>query len=180
MLALALLATTLLLVPPARARDRDDGSIHLNTGSSIEAPARWAPRRDTRLARYQITSQDGDITLLLTPTAVAFQLSDRTMRRIERELRDEQHSDEDNALGEAVKSVVVAGVRVLLKHSAECPVRELRDVGYHAGRLEFVSRTGDRVFDGLEMNDRDLAEAFPEREAQAFVREFRRLKLRER
>jgi hypothetical protein len=37
-------------------------------------------------------------------------------------------------------------------------VRELRDVDYRAGRLEFVSRTGDRVFDGLEMNDRDLAE----------------------
>lgn len=175
-LALAVLATTVLLAPPALARDRGECQTSLDVGSSIEWPARWAPRHDTRLTRYAITSRDGAVSLLLTSSAVAFQFSDDKMGRIERKLRDEQFDDEDSDLGSAIKTAVLAGVRVLLKHSAECPVRELRDVDYRGGRLVFVTRSGDRVFDQLQMNDEDLAAAFPEQEARAFVREFRRLK----
>lgn len=175
-LAVALLASSLLIAASASARDRDECSGSLNIGSHLEAPARWAPRRDSRLARYVVTSRDGKVDLLLTPTAVAFQLSDRKMNSIERELRDEQNEDADNSFGDAIKTAVFAGVRVLLKHSAECPVRELRDVDYRNGALVFVTPDGDRVFDGLEVNDGELLGSFPEREARAFVREFRRLK----
>jgi hypothetical protein len=175
-LALAVLASSLLVGSTASACRHDDRSGSLNIGSGVEEPARWAPRHDTRLARYVITSRDGKVDLLLTPTAVAFQLSDRKMESIERELRDEQNEDADNSFGSAIKTAVVAGVRVLLKHSAECSIRDLRDVDYRDGALVFVTRDGDRVFNQFESDDVDLLAAFPEREARAFVREFRRFK----
>jgi len=175
-LALALLASTLLAAPPAIACGHDDCPGSLDIGSGIETPARWAPRVDSRSAVYGITSRDGKIELLLTPSVVAFQLSDEKMSAIERKLRDEQNEGEDNPLGSAIKTAVFAGVRVLLKHGAVCPVRELRDVDYRDGELVFVTRSGDRVFDRVEVDDRDLLASFPEREARAFVREFRRLK----
>ena len=175
-LAAALIASSLLIASSASACDHGDRSGSLNVGSGIEAPVRWAPRHDTHLARYVVTSRDGKVDLLLTPTAVAFQLSDRKMNSIERELRDEQNEDADNSFGDAIKAAVLAGVRVLLKHSAECPVRDIRDVDYRDGELVFVTPDGDRVFDGLEVNDGEVLGSFPEREARAFVREFRRLK----
>ena len=179
-LAVALLASSLLIAASASARDRDECSGSLNIGSHLGEPARWGTRHDTRLARYVVTSRDGKIDLLLTPTAVAFQLSDRKMNSIERELRDEQNEAADNSFGDAIKTAVLAGVRVLLKHSAECLVRELRDVDYRNDTLVFVTRDGDRVFDGLEVNNGELLGSFPEREARAFVREFRRLKATDR
>ena len=175
-LVLALLVSSLLAAAPALARDRDDCSGSFDIGSGVEQPARWAPRHDSRLARLVITSRDGKVDLLLMPTSVAFQLSDRKMNHIERELRDQENEDEDNPLGDAIKTAVFAGVRVLLKHSADCPVRELRDVDYRDGELVFVTRDGERLFEHLEVSDHDLVAAFPEREARAFVREFRRLK----
>jgi hypothetical protein len=175
-LALALLASSLLGAPTASACGHDDCSASISIGSGVEEPARWAPRHDSRLARYVMTTRDGKVDLLLTPTAVAFQLSDRKMNSIERELRDEQNSDVDNALCSAVKTAVLAGVRVLLKHSAECSIRDLRDVDYRNGALVFLSSDGDKVFGGLEENDGDLMGSFPETQARAFVREFRRLK----
>ena len=175
-LATAVLAATVLFAPPALAKDRDDCEHSIDVGSSLEWPARWAPRHDTRLARCTITTRDGDVSLLLTSTAVAFQFSDDKMEHIERKLRNEQFDDDDSDLGSAIKTAVLAGVRVLLKHSAECPMRELRDVDYRGGRLVFVTRSGDRVFDQLEVNNLPLDSAFPEPEARAFVREFRKLK----
>ena len=85
----------------------------------------------------------------------------------------------DDAAVRAVHRDVVArlaGVRVLLKHSAECSIRDLRDVDYRDGGLVFVASDGDRVFAQLEENKGDLLGSFPENQARAFVREFRRLK----
>ena len=175
-LALAVLASSLLVGSSASACRHEDRSASLSVGSGVAEPARWAPRHDSRLARFVITSRDGKVDLLLTPSAVAFQLSDRKMDSIERELGDEQNSGEDNTVCSAVKTAVLAGVRVLLKHSAECSIRDLRDVDYRDGGLVFVASDGERVFEQLEDNEGDLLASFPENQARAFVREFHRLK----
>jgi hypothetical protein len=172
-----MLAGSLLIASSASARDCDEWTGSLHVGSGVEAPARWAPRHDSRLARLVITSSDGKVDLLLTPTAVAFQISDRKMASLEHKLRDKQDdADDDTPIGDAFKTAVLAGVRVLLKHSAECPVRELRDVDYRDGALVFTTTDGDHLFHGLEVNDSALLGAFSERDARAFVHEFRRMK----
>jgi hypothetical protein len=179
-LALALLASSLLAARSASACRHEDCSGSLSISAGVEEPARWAPRHDSHQARYVITSRDGKVDLLLTPTAVAFQLSDRKMESLERELRDEEDSNGDNALCCAIKTALFAGVRVLLKHSAECSIQDLRDVDFRDGALVFVSHDGDSVFGGLEDNKGDLLASFPENQARAFVREFRRLKAGDR
>lgn len=176
-LALAMLATSLLVAPPAFARDRDELPVSIKPGPSLEDPARWAPRHDSRLARYIITTEDGKVDLLLTPSVVAFQLSDRTMRHVDSELREKEYNEDENGpLGNAIKNAVIASVRVFLKHSAECPLRELRDVDYRDGALVFITRDGDRLFNHIRMDDDDLVSSFSERDARAFVQEFRRVR----
>lgn len=137
-------------------------------------PIHWAARHDAGQARIAITTQDGKVTLLLTPAIVALQLSERTLHKVDRKLRD--HEDQDNPLADAIQTAVLETVRELLDHSAECPVRELRDVAYRDGRLVFTTRAGKHIFDDLEVNDSQVMDGFSERDARAFVAEFRQLK----
>ena len=156
----------------AHGPDTPADGVHV---SCCDSPARWAPRHDPRDARLAIDSEGGNATLLITDGVVALQLSDRTLRKANRELRNEE-DEEDNAIARAVMAAVLSGVRTLLDHSAECPVRDLRDVQYRGGRLVLTTEGGDRLFDGLDVNDRTVLECFSDRDARLFVREFQRVK----
>ena len=142
-------------------------SIH---SSCCSPPARWGARHDMRDARIAIRTRSGETVLLLTDDVAAIQLSDRVMHKLHRKLRDEEDSGEDNVLAHAIKIAVLGGVRSLLDHSAECPIRDLRDVDYRKGRLILVTEDGDRVFDDIDVNDEDVMSSFTERDARAFVR----------
>lgn len=174
---LTLLGLLLLPAPGAFARGNDLCTLHT---SCCDMPVRWAQRHDADGARVAITSGDGDVALLLTDDVVAMQLSDRTLRKIKRELRHERNEDEDNAFALAIKSAVVASVGSLLDHSAECPIRDLKDVDYRQGRLIFTTENGRRLFDSVHVDDQDVMRGFSENDARLFVREFRRAKARER
>ncbi len=169
----ALLALT--LATPARA-DRH----HESFGLSCDPPIRWSSRYAPDQARFAMDSEDGDITIVLTSNVVAMQLSDRKLRRVTRELRREEREDEDCPLGSIIKTAVLSGVRSLLDHSAECPIRAIRDVFYRDGRLVVIDEDGDRLFEDVDVHDEDVLEAFSDRDAQAFVREFHRIKSRTR
>ena len=158
----------------AVARESSDRGIRIHC-SDCDGPARWGDRHDTREARMAITTTDGDVTLLLTDDVVALQFSDRTWRRIGRELDDERDAD-DGALARALKNVVVTTVRSVLAHGAECPLVELRDARYVDGRLQLIGRSGDTVFEDFELDATDVMDSFWARDARAFVSEFRKVK----
>lgn len=135
----------------------------------------WSDRRDPAGARLAITTEDGDMTLLLTDREVVLQLSDRTFSRVHRKLRDAE-DEQDNWLASTIVSTVTEVVLEVLDHSLSCHVRNLRDVSYDDGALVFTGRRGQAVFGDGEVCDSDLGRAFSERDARDFVREFRRLK----
>jgi hypothetical protein len=135
----------------------------------------FAERRDPAGARLAITTEDGKVCLLLTDREVALQLSDRMLRRVDRKLR--KHEEErDNVIGNAIATVVIGTVRELIDNSFTCRLRDLRDVSYEDGRLRMVDRDGQLVFGDAEIGDTDVMCAFSDRDARAFVREFRRWK----
>jgi hypothetical protein len=173
------LLTALLPAGAALAHEHGGHTVSVNDGA-IRPPVEWARRHDTARARFVAPTRDGSAVLLITGGKVVVQLGDRTPRQLDRELESEQEDEDDGALASAIKGAVIGGVRGLLSHSLECPIVELRDVGYREGRLELITRHGDRVFEDIEINDRDLLEDFSPRDARAFVAEFDRLKRRGR
>lgn len=175
--ALALTLLTLVPAATALARDHDLDSPHLSM-NCCEDPTRWASREDTRDAIQVITTDDGDVSLLLMPREVALQFSDRTWKKINRKLRDKDDQDEDNALADAIKAAVISSVRSMLDHSVQCRIRDIEDVRYRNGRLEIVAENGKHLFRRLEVNDRDVMTAFTESDARAFVRAFKNAKAR--
>lgn len=148
------------------------------SSSSCDKPARWASRHDLRDAVIAITTESGEATLLLSDNVVAMQLSDRTIKKVRKELRESQDENDSGPFGEAIKTVVFSVVRSALNHSIECPIRELRNVEYENGELVFTTEDGDRLFRNVDINDSQVLEDFSENDARAFVREFKRLKHR--
>lgn len=169
--AIALLLATLLPAGAARAED-----VHMNIGScEVREPLEWGPRHDQSRARFAMLTGNRGAELLLTRRVVALQLSDRTLRKLDRELARDRDRDEGVIAG-AIKGAVLGSVRALLDHSVECPLDELRDVRYRSGRLELITMDGDRVLDDLKIDDQPVLESFSPADARAFVHEFRRLK----
>jgi len=136
---------------------------------------RLSERRDPADARLVITTEDRKVCLLLTDREVAIQLSDRTLHRVDRQLR-KREEDQDNVIGNAIATAVIGTVRELIDNSFTCRLRDLRDVSYEDGRLRLVNRDGELVFGDTELCDTDVMSSFSDRDARAFVREFRRWK----
>ncbi len=170
----AILLLLTMALPTGVALAHDHGH-HGTCVSDVTAdpPLEWGHRHDPGRSRYAMVSREGSAVFLITRGEVAVQLSDRVMRKIEREMQEDE--DDDGALGTVIKDVVLGGVKALLNHSLECPLDELRDVRYRDGRLELISLDGERLFEDVQINDRDLLESFRPQDARAFVEEFHRL-----
>lgn len=176
-LASALLALSLLL-PSAPALAGGESGVRLRR-FDCGAPLRWADRHDDLDSRFAIATVDGKATLLLTRRVMAVQLSNRTMRRIDRELHRARHEVDDGLdgpLADAIRTAVVGTVRSVLEHRAECPVDEIREVRYERDRLVVIARNGRRLFESFEVDDDPVLESFDPRDAEQFAHEFRRLR----
>ena len=174
---LLVLLTSLVLATTARAGDRHDGHVSLNT-TGVERPVRWAPRQDPDAAQLIITTDHRDAELVLNSDVVALQLSERALKRVRHELRDadKKAEENENCAGAWFASAILSTVSSFLDHSAECPLRSIRDVAYVDGRLEFTTQDGRRMFEHVSVDSRDVMGDFSESDARQFVTEFHRLK----
>lgn len=166
------------LLPAGAALAHDH---HLNIGScEVREPLEWGARHDLARARIVILTEDRAAALVLTCDRVAIQLSDQTLRKLDREIAREKDDEDGGVIADAIKGAILGSVRALLDHSLECPVEDLRDMRYRDGRLILITEDGDRIFEDLNINDHEVLEGFSEHDALAFVREFRRAKERSR
>lgn len=177
-LAVGLLVLALSPAGAALAKQSDDCPNVTIRGGCCDPPVRWAERWDRGEARRAITTQDGAVSLLIDDREVALQLSDRAMHKIGRKLHQQAENADENPIGQALKDAVLTVVRSMLDHSIECRVRDLRSVDYRDGRLELITNDGDRLFEKIEVDDRDVLESFSPADARDFVSEFQRVKHR--
>ena len=168
LILLALACGPALTCPPAA----DASGI---TCGGIGKDVRVSDRHDPDDARLAISTERDEVTLLLTDREVVLQLSDRTMRKVRRELR-EARDEQDNALASAIATVVTNAVGELLDHSFICRIRDLREATYEDGHLVLIGRHGTVVFGNDNGCDPDGLEGFSEKDALKFVSEFRRVK----
>ncbi len=166
-----------VLSSPRSTAACDSHSPRFHISKSDDA-VRWAPRHDARGARFAITSEDGKVELMIDRGRVVAQLSDRGFRDVRREMRKDRDREDDGVLASVIQSVVFNAVESALDHGAEVRVRDLRSVNYEDGALVFTTEDGERIFDNIQIDDQDLGSGFSERDAKAFVREFRREKAR--
>lgn len=157
-------AFALLIAQGASACDHD--SFHSSV--SCQRPARWSQRHDAGETRFAIENVNRKVVLLLTDRVVAMQLSDRVMHRVDRKMRDAE--DDENALGQVIKTAVLSSVRSVLSHSIECDIRDITRADYRNGELILTARNGRHLFASRYDDDADVMRTFSESDARAFVR----------
>ena len=131
-------------------------------------------------ARLAIATENRKITLLLTDRVVAMQLSDRVLAKINRETRNAEDEDDDNVLGQVIKTAVLSTVRTALSHSAECDIRDLESADYKDGELIIMTRSGDRLFGHADIDHEEVMTNFSEPDAREFVKQLRKRIVRAR
>jgi hypothetical protein len=175
--AFVLAAVTSLVVGAAAA---DARAFQCDANLPCDDPLRWADRHEVADARFAIHTDNRKVTLVLTDRVVAMQLSDKVMRRIDRKL-DAREDDEDNtALGRAIKTAVLSGVRSLLDHSAECDIRDIKSADYRNGELILTAKNGKHLYANAEVDDDNVMTRFEPADARAFVHELRQRIARQR
>jgi hypothetical protein len=172
--ALAFLGAAVAVAVPAAAAAQ---GVSIRTGENTDSIARFVDRRAPAAADFAITSVDGNRVLMLLPDAIALQLTDAGLERIAN--RPAATDERKSAVALLVEGMVRGGLRVLLDRSLEYDLRELREVRVENGRLVFENRTGDPVFDRMNIDGQDFMEGFAPRDARAFAdRVNRRLRQR--
>lgn len=152
-------------------------NVRMNLEISDGTTGDLGSRRSLRDAEHAIVTRDGVAAMLLTRDVVAFQLTDRGLRDIVRQMEDD--ADSDSRAGVFVSFITAAvrgGVESILERSIEIPIADLKDVEYRGGELVLTDRDGEKVFRSVRVNDTRVTRAFSEADARAFVREFHRVK----
>ena len=102
------------------------------------------------------------------------------MHKVKRDFKAEEDVDEENDISTAVKTIILTTVHAVIDHSAECSIRDIRDVDYRDGSLVITSEDGDDLLEDLTIDHHRVMDGFSEHDARALAREFRKLKDRER
>lgn len=163
------LACTGALAKEANAGECQNCSFSLST----DAPVRCAARHHADEVRFSIKTNSRDAVLLLTDDVVALQLSDRVLHKLDRKMRDAE-GEEDCGLGSVIKTAVLASVRSLLDHSADCDIADVAFADYRDGELILRGQNGERIFANANIDDEEVMRSFSESDARRFVRELRR------
>ena len=167
--ALVAVVGLMALQPFAQGKEKVGTTISMD----LDPPARWEDLHDVDDAQFAITTENHKVVLLLTRRVVAMQLSDRVLRKINRKVKDAKEDKEDTALGQAIKTAVLAGVKSLLNHSAEIDIRDIAKADYRNGELILVGHNGKRIFSNVEVDNEDVMQDFSDTDARAFVRQLR-------
>ena len=124
--------------------------------------------------RYAVLSNDGEMKMGLTDGYLYFSLSERTREEARAEM---QEAAEQEGVAGVIGGLVEKTVGKALSFRARYPVDEIRDVRWEGGEMRILFEDPDRsVGDQFKIDDRPVAEAFPEEAVKAFGEEFRRLK----
>ena len=179
---LAAFALSALIVLPAHQlaaqRHHDGPRIEIHDDDNDSDVVRPGQRHSARDARIAITTNNDAASFVLTRNVVALQLTERTLRQVDREMERDARNDSDGVFASMIVSAVRGTVGNMLRRSLEVEIDDLRTVDYRGGRLVFITEDGDRIFENVEIDDTDVTASFSAADAQAFVREFRALKAR--
>ncbi len=128
--------------------------------SSDDPRATVGPRQKARNARLAIQTRNRSAMLLLLDDAIAIQLTDEALAKLEAE-----ESKETGFLEE----LLAAGVKLAVGKSVEYPIANIKSVEVRDGALRFTSDQNKSVFTDIKVNGTDVLRDFSSGDAQRFV-----------
>lgn len=131
-----------------------------------------------------ITSTNNGVELALTDTSVSMKLSDAVLQQAQREMRQDLQNDRDvqqGGLAARFAHFVTTAVEGILRHTLECPIRDIASVAYQDGGLVFTYDTKHAFsFETVSIDGTPALKSFAEADARAFAQRFAEVKALQR
>lgn len=162
MCALALMLSPVLLTAAEKSPKKDGISISFNSDDDRTRVGVRHVDRDTRLI---VTTRGGDAQLMITFDAVAIQLSDAALAKVDTK-------DDANFIEE----LLAAGVRVAVRKSVEYPIANVRSAEVRDGVLTLTTDQGKPLFADVKVNGQNVLRDISAADAAKFVNRFREAK----
>lgn len=162
---LALASGVLLSAAPAAAQrggaTSDAPSITTSTDTT------WIVSRvPLARARESLRTQDAQAAVLLLDTTLVLQFTDEGLSRMKAGVRDSGPQGVGQRL---IAQVVGSTLGTMFDHGIAYDLRGLRGARAEGSRLVLEDRAGERVFDRVELNGRDVMADFSPTEASRFA-----------
>ena len=145
---------------------------HIHAGQrSMHVTALTAPPDSLGPGDIRIYNQDSTIDLVLVGDRIATGLSPRMVAKIRAQMDSDTKKDSDSGLGASIASMVTKSVAGAIGTHAEFPLRDVRDVTYTDGRLNFIWKHGNShsIFQTTNVNGKPVSQTFNEADARRFI-----------
>jgi hypothetical protein len=156
------LTAGVLLAPPLAAQSTV--TVHTDARDSVS----WiVPRAQLGDAESVLRTSDRSAALLLMDSTIVLQFTNRGLSEVKR-------GGDDTTGGLAAQllaRMVMSGVVTLLDHGIAYRLDALGEARSEGSRLVLVDRKGKRVFEGVDINGRQVLESFVPSEAERFAAE---------
>src|SRR5215203_5690063 len=155
------LAAALLLGAAPGAPAQTKISVHADAPDSIS----WiVPRQPPGVADATLRTTDRRVAVLLMDTTLVLQLTDRGLDQMSDDI-----SREPSAGGRFLARMIGAALTGMFDHGIAYRLSALRTARADGSRLVLEDRGGQRVFDQVEMNGRNVMDDFSPAEAERFA-----------
>ena len=144
--------------------------------SATKDPGRAADGSDVEIIK-SISNEDNEVDLILTAESVYMQLSAEKLAEIQAEFDDERAEEEDNALANAIKNVVLDNVEKFLQERIEYSLEEIESIYWDDGEIVIEVENENIIsFDDVSVDDGNILETFDEDDALEFIEAFEKIR----
>ena len=154
--AASVILVAMIFAPPAQAQGHIEGSV--------SSPATLVSR-GTPLPGRSIVTQNRQSALLLNDTAIVLQMTEDGLRAL-----GDKPPTEQSGMGRLVSAVVLAGVKEMFDRGISYPLSSLDHASVDDGALRLVSKSGELVFDSMNINNIKPMHDFDASEAKSFAK----------
>lgn len=158
----------------------------LTLAAPVEAPAaapvlqekdsvtRIIERVSIRKATSSIVNRQKAAALLLLDSTIVLQMTDEGLK----DLGKESDNGKPSGMPKLLEKMLLGSVKALLDHGIEYSLSDLKDARVENGVLVLESKSGDRIFEGVKINDDKVLETFSAADARRFAAQVNRAKRR--
>lgn len=123
-----------------------------------------------------IENESGEITLVLTASAVSMMLSEETLEEISSDLDEAREETSGSKFADMLKNTILDKVENMLQKQLSYPTETIERITWIDGRMVFTMDSGGEAWDGIWVGDESVLESFSEDDAIEFIQAFEELK----
>ena len=142
-------------------------SISIDAGN--DSTTRVIERLALSDAKFSIVNEENQAALLLLDKTIVLQMTDEGLRHVGREIKRDVR-EKPTFLKTVLGAVLAGSVVTMLDHGIEYSLSDLKEARVENGKLVLESKSGERIFESVSINNDKVLATFSASEARRFAK----------